>query len=130
MAFRHMRKKYQTELKRVAIEHLKDIQAGTDATLLISLVDLFFDLTPKRIQSMKDALKADDYNALTHAAHTLKTSCGTLGANEMQNTCIEIEKLAAMRAGAEIYVCLARLEQLFIYTSEALEPLRNLKQAA
>lgn len=54
-------------------------------------------LEEKSYAALLDAVSANDEKAAQAAAHTLKSVCGTLGCEKMQNMVIEQEK--EMRAG-------------------------------
>ena len=62
--------------------------------LVVELIDLYFDDTPKKLDAMRHAVEAGETQSLLDAAHNLKGSSSTLGAIHMAAICSEIEEVA------------------------------------
>jgi HPt (histidine-containing phosphotransfer) domain-containing protein len=77
-------------LDLTAIEALRGLDEG-DEDLLGELIDLFMDEAPGRIAGMRDAIAREDWPALSSWAHSLKGSCGSLGALHMADLCGRLE---------------------------------------
>lgn len=75
------------------IETLKSLSDEGDPGLFGELVEIFLDDTPTRLASIHEALGASDPQALEAAAHSLKSSCGNLGATRLADLCRNLEEL-------------------------------------
>jgi HPt (histidine-containing phosphotransfer) domain-containing protein len=69
-----------------------------DASLFRELRDLFADEAVEQLQRMLDGRRHGDLKTVGQAAHRLKGTAGTFGAQQMQRLCIEIE--GVVRGGA------------------------------
>ena len=70
---------------------------GTDEDakeLLSQLTTLFAEDSPKHLKGIDEGISQGDCQKLEAAAHTLKGSCGNLGALRMQHVCQELVKKA------------------------------------
>jgi HPt (histidine-containing phosphotransfer) domain-containing protein len=87
------------------------IQAEGEPDLVVELIDLFLEDAPRKLASMLEAAAGADVGALARAAHSLKGSSASLGANGVAALCGELERTdcgdSFVRAGA----LLARLGQ-------------------
>jgi HPt (histidine-containing phosphotransfer) domain-containing protein len=81
-----------------------------DGSLLRELRDLFAVEAPGQVSTMIEARNRGDAMAVSQAAHRLKGTAFTFGANEMVRACQEIEQLA--RAGS-----LSGIEQMIEHLS-------------
>jgi len=79
-------------LDLTALEALRGLDEG-DEDLLGELIDLFMADAPGRIAGMRDAIAREDWPALASWAHSLKGSCGSLGAMHMADLCGRLESL-------------------------------------
>jgi len=52
---------------------------------------VFISQEPKRIQEIKDALKAQDVERLRHLAHALKGGAATMGVERVRDCCLLLE---------------------------------------
>ncbi len=62
--------------------------------VISDLVDNFLSSAADRLEAIRAAVKADDRQALEQAAHSLKGSCGTLGAARMASICATLVSYA------------------------------------
>ena len=74
-------------------EHL----GGDDPSMVNELIDVFLDNTPQLLRDMEAALEAKVSEDLKRAAHTLKSSCASLGAMRLSAMAKDIE--TAVRNG-------------------------------
>jgi len=65
-----------------------------DGSLLRELRDLFVNEAPEQLHRMDDGHRQGDAKAVALAAHRLKGTAATFGAEEMRRLCMEIEGLA------------------------------------
>jgi len=74
-------------------EYLSEISGG-DPEFEQELIATFLDSAPGLIESYRSALIAGDAHGAVHAAHTLKGSSRSIGANEFAVSCEAAEKAA------------------------------------
>lgn len=87
-----------------ALEALRDLQDDGEEDLLAELIDIFLADAPGRIAGMRDAIGREDWPAVASWAHSLKGSCGSLGAMHMAELCARLEqhgRVGAPRVEAE-----------------------------
>ncbi len=104
-----------------AIESFRVLDDLTGDDLLVKLINLFLDNTPKVLGEARAALAANATPQLARAAHTLKGSCSNFGAERMRTACQRLEELAnrGVLEGAE--ELLAAVEKEYSYVRVALE---------
>ena len=73
------------------VQSLKELGGPEDPGLFAELVEMFLRDTPPRIQAMLEASSNGDPMALARAAHSMKSSCGNLGAMSLAHLCQAIE---------------------------------------
>ena len=78
-------------------------------------------LEEKSYAALEAAMSNNDEEAARAAAHTLKSVCGTLGCEEMQNLVIEQEK--ALRAGqwAEAAAMMPKITEVYKNICQVLQ---------
>ena len=72
------------------IEDLRALQSGSPG-FLVELIDLFLKEAAVLLAKLQTALGTRDAGAFERAAHTLKGSCGNLGAQAMSRLCAELQ---------------------------------------
>ncbi len=77
-----------------AIERLRELQRPGRPSLLGRVIDLFVSRSPTLIGEMDQAVSTSDWQALRHAAHTLKSTAANLGADSMAKLCNDVETAA------------------------------------
>jgi HPt (histidine-containing phosphotransfer) domain-containing protein len=75
------------------LEALRGLQEEGDDDLLVELIDLFLEDAPRRVDGMRDAIAREDWPALASWAHSLRGSCGSLGALHLADLCGRLEQL-------------------------------------
>lgn len=87
-----------------------------------AMLNKFFTrfLSDKSYNALLDAMKQSDADAAKAAAHMLKSVCGTIGCEAMQNMVVNLE--AQLKAGnfAEAQSMLPEIENEYAKISEAL----------
>jgi HPt (histidine-containing phosphotransfer) domain-containing protein len=76
-----------------ALEALRSLQDDGEDDLLAELIDLFLEDAPARMVSMRKAIEREDWPDLGAWAHSLKGSCGSLGAVHMADLCAKLEAM-------------------------------------
>ena len=93
------------------LNSLADAQEDGEPDLVVELIDLYLADTSRRVASLREALTTTNGLLLGVAAHALKGSSSTLGANQVAESCGELERLARDVAFERVSVVLERLEQ-------------------
>ena len=66
-----------------------------DMELLSDIIELFKQDSVRQVAAIRDAIGKKQADDVRRAAHTLKGTCGNLGAPEAAATVLELERLAA-----------------------------------
>jgi HPt (histidine-containing phosphotransfer) domain-containing protein len=77
------------------------------------LVEVFLTTGAQRLGKLREAINAGDAPAVQMNAHSLRGSCGNLGAMAMAQICAELEAAAGQSNLDDIRDGLAVLEQMF-----------------
>ena len=105
-----------------ALEALRGLQDDGDDDLLGELIDLFLEDTPGRIAGMRDAIAREDWPALASWAHSLKGSCGSLGAQHMAGLCGRLEQHGRSGGGRrDAELVFKELESQYALVRDALQ---------
>jgi signal transduction histidine kinase/CheY-like chemotaxis protein/HPt (histidine-containing phosphotransfer) domain-containing protein len=102
-------------------------RVGGDEGFVWHLVDLYVAKAPQLIAEMRQALGAQDIEALTRAAHSLKSNSTELGAGRLSELCLQIELQggsAAAGATARLVGMAAEELELVVTALQALRPVR------
>jgi HPt (histidine-containing phosphotransfer) domain-containing protein len=107
------------------IAELKQLGGEEEPGLFAELIGLFLEDAQAHLETLGDALERADAGVLERAAHTLKSSCGNVGAVGLARTCFQLEQLgrSARLDGAEELLAAALRE--FEEVSLALETERS-----
>lgn len=79
------------------LNQLQNAMGESGPKLLIDLIDIYLDDTPKRLGEIQDAVIHRDANALRDAAHPLKSSSASLGAILFSELCQQLEEMGIRR---------------------------------
>ena len=104
---------------KAAINQLR--QFGDE--LVQKVTKTFLDTSPTRVAAVRSAFVANDAARLEMEAHTLKSSCGQLGARRMEDLCEFIETSAHNRHVDEAAPMVPLLEAEFKRVQEELAKL-------
>lgn len=96
-----------------ALKKLYDLQDDEDPDLVGDLIRMFFDLTPKRVARLTDALRTGDARRIETEAHDLKSSAANLGATSLSAVAAEIEKMGRKGSIEGVQEALERLNHEF-----------------
>ncbi|MBN9391008.1 MAG: response regulator [Chloroflexi bacterium] len=107
-------------LDEKVIEGLRNLQqvSVTKPDLLNSLVNLFIQDTPVKLKILKKDVETGNLANLELTAHSLKGSCGNLGARRMAGICAQLEVSKTPGASKKL---LAVLEEEFELVKTALQ---------
>ena len=81
-------------LDSAAIEEIRKMGGPAGNVLVTRVVGQFLGTAPRLAASLRQCIDSGDADASWRAAHTLKSSSGTLGARQLSAHCLEIEHLA------------------------------------
>ncbi|MBE9042692.1 response regulator, partial [Oscillatoriales cyanobacterium LEGE 11467] len=81
-------------IDREALKALQSLIGEEDVETLIEVLDSYCQESPQLIQNIEDAIEKRDRMALQMAAHTLKSTSATLGAQEMAALCDKLESVS------------------------------------
>ncbi len=73
---------------------LEEAQVAGEPDLVVELLDLYVEDTPRRLDAIRGALAASDLASLRRAAHALKGGSASLGARHMTVLCEKLEQLS------------------------------------
>jgi HPt (histidine-containing phosphotransfer) domain-containing protein len=65
---------------------------NSERDIVTELIDMFLEDTPPWLVALYEALQRADARAFTQAAHSLKGSCGMIGATHMATICAALEE--------------------------------------
>lgn len=102
------------------IEGLRSLESDGEPGLLVELVDLFLSDTPPRMRNLEVALKSGDARTVEEIAHSLKSSCGNLGAASLSALFREIEALGRGRQLDSVPSLVAKSNAEFRRVEDAL----------
>jgi two-component system, sensor histidine kinase and response regulator len=108
-------------LDRDVLANLRDLQEVGEPDLLKELTELFLADVPLQIAVLRKVVEAGDIPSVERIAHTLRGSCGNMGARTMEALCAELEETARsgdLRAAQEL---ISSLEEEFGRARLALE---------
>lgn len=74
---------------------LAGAQVEGESDLVVELIDLYAEDSPRRLDAIRGALVAGDLEALRRAAHGLKGSSASLGARRVEILCEKLERLSS-----------------------------------
>jgi HPt (histidine-containing phosphotransfer) domain-containing protein len=74
------------------IDELFEFDLQNDDDLLPELFEIFRETAPKHVHEIEIAFEKNDWKAMFHNAHTLKSSSGNLGAKVVMQLCKAIEE--------------------------------------
>jgi PAS domain S-box-containing protein len=110
-----------------SLRQLQQLQEPDEGDILVEIIDLFLQDTPNKLSLISKAIDEADAKALEHTAHSLKSSCGNLGARYMHRICADLEALGRSQQITAAVNLLAKLQTEYARVKMALEYERNYK---
>jgi|GEM_PF-527352 len=108
-----------------ALANLRELQRDGEPDILVELIDMFITDVPPRLAAMRQAANTLAAQTLKREAHTLKGSCGNLGARRMAGICARIEALANQSDLTAVPDLLEQLEAEFDRIRSTFDVLRS-----
>ncbi|GAA4494655.1 response regulator [Pseudaeromonas paramecii] len=112
-------------LDKRALDSLRSLRAG----LLVKVLDSWLQESPQLLSQLEQALAEQDLARLHRAAHSLKNSAATLGANQLSAVCLQVEQLARQEQLATIPALLKELQDHFAAAHAEIQWLRQEEEA-
>jgi len=92
-----------------------------DQELLAELAGLFLEDVPPQLEALRKAIEGGDASSAQRVAHTLKGSCGNMGAVKMATMCVELEDAGRSGELERAPMLVERLQAEFERVRQALE---------
>ncbi len=103
----------EAPLDRSVLAGLRELQEEGEPDILEELIGLFLTDVPPQLSALREAVEAGDAQSVERIAHTLKSSCGNMGAVRMAALCTELEGIGRSKDLAAVPVRISRLEEGF-----------------
>ena len=103
------------------IGELRALQNAGAPRFLTELIDLFLRDAATHVTRLREALAGKDARTLERTAHTLKGSCGNLGAQAMSRMCVDLLAAGHSADWARASELLPLLEEEFQAVTRELE---------
>lgn len=100
---------------------MRELQQDGEPDLLVEFVELFISDVPPQLTALREAVERGDAGAIERVAHTLKGSCGNMGAPRMATLCAELQDVGSSGDLARAPGLLWQLEAEFGRVRPALE---------
>lgn len=108
-------------IDRSAWEKLDSLKMEDLPDLFTDVVRLFLEESPKRLKAIQQAVSNKDFPIIKHQAHTLKSSCATLGAHSLAKICIELEAESSVGSIQRVRELVNEFERIFGDVRQVLE---------
>lgn len=82
-----------TSINPRVLDDLRALQTPGAPSFLGELIDIFLHEAEGHMTRLREAFAAKDAPAFTRSAHTLKGSCGNLGAQAMSRICADLQNI-------------------------------------
>lgn len=79
------------------LKQLRKTQKPGAPDIVVKIINLFLDETPKRLDDARNAIREESSSRLELAVHSIKGSCAVLGLPDIADVCQQIEH--ASRSG-------------------------------
>jgi len=112
-------------LDPAALERLGAMVGDGAPEFLAELIDTFLDDAPRQLDGLRGAVARGDAAEARRAAHTLKSTAATFGAQDLSDVCRELENLANAGALDRAALLIPRAEEELDRAKGALEAVRE-----
>jgi two-component system sensor histidine kinase/response regulator len=109
------------KIDRKVLTQLKNLKTG----LLVRIIDLYIESSPKLVLDMEQAVAQQDTNSLYKVAHSLKNSSANLGITDLTNLCRELEIKAREGDLIASVILVADIKRLYNAVSAALLAIKD-----
>lgn len=98
-------------------------QMGEDRDLMSEIVGLFFEESGAQLRNLRDSLTANEFDAVSRVAHSLKGSLGSIHAGRARHWAAALETSAVAKDHQRSERCLSSLEKAVAALTPELQPL-------
>jgi len=107
------------------LARMKELEDDFGAEMAAELLELFLFDTGRRISSLSHLIERHDVKALCAETHSMKGSCGNIGAERMANLCRQLEQCLTLKTEPKLLIDRLRsltlgLEREFLMIKSAL----------
>ncbi|MDH3638318.1 MAG: Hpt domain-containing protein [Gammaproteobacteria bacterium] len=111
----------ESVLDPCALDNLRHLQHEDDPDVLRQVVEAFFDSCPLLLDALRETIDGQESAHAVHiAAHTLKSSCATVGAVELARLCGELEAIDEETERSACRQILDEIDKAYPVVCEAL----------
>ncbi|HRX71610.1 MAG: response regulator [Candidatus Competibacteraceae bacterium] len=103
-----------------ALAEIRALQQPGQPSLLGKIISMYFASSPALLQRLREAVAADDGEALRQAAHSFKSGSANLGATQLAALCKELEQRGRDRCLEEVPALLQEVERHYAGVQDAL----------
>jgi CheY-like chemotaxis protein len=100
-------------LDQSVLAGLRELQEEGEPDILKEVVELFLTDVPPQLAALRGAVEAGDAHSVEQIAHTLKGSCGNMGAKRIEALCTELEEIGRSGDLRAAPARISRLEEEF-----------------
>ncbi len=112
-------------IDRAVLAQLEALDPGNANGLLDGIIDTFCEHTEPLIAELVDASEAGAMDDVARLAHSLKSSCASVGAMDLANTCKNLEALAKSGQSDEVRARAEGIQDAFNAASSELCTLKS-----
>ncbi len=106
------------------LEAWKDIDPNRWQQLVLEIIQIFFDTAPQQYSSMRMAYAQKDFINMKKLAHSLKSSCGNVGAQSSFLLLSAIENISESET-TQMRELFQKIDPIFAQTLERLTIYKN-----
>jgi CheY-like chemotaxis protein/HPt (histidine-containing phosphotransfer) domain-containing protein len=117
-------------IDRGALERVCQFDDGAHGDTLCELIGLFLELTPKRIEHLKQALEQKNWHTLSREAHSLKSSSANLGVKKVLAACRRLEAIENHPDLSVARQLVTEIETEYATAAQSLQELLKLRAPA
>jgi HPt (histidine-containing phosphotransfer) domain-containing protein len=99
------------------------IERMGDKEIFLEISRFFASGLPKTVQDMENALSSGDLEALTRLAHSCKSNCAAMGAEDVRARCLTLEQAGRAADKARATAALEDLKPVLLALKETLDGL-------
>lgn len=103
-----------------ALEALRNLRTEGEPDPLAEIIDLFLEHAPELISQIQHSAEKRRWELLAKGAHSLKGSCSNVGADQMCQICLKLEKAAGNQTREAALQLSHQLKQCFDQIRDAL----------
>ncbi len=104
-----------------SIDELRALESAGSPNFLAEIIDLFLREAAGLVEKLRAAVESRDAALFERSAHTLKGSCGNLGAQAMSRLCAELQAVGHAADWPRAAILLPDLEKEFAQVRAELE---------